>query len=128
MEDVASKCGAGERGRGEAGGVSEFGFWLRGKEREGVGVHALHFAPFIEAGERLTELPRTRTGQDVDLGLGLGLEAESSRVRTVESLFGCHPGELGRSTFCASPGLVVESRREVVVLGGFGSGISNGWE
>lgn len=96
------------------------------KEREGVGVQSLHFAPFIEAGGRLTELPRTRTGQDVDLGLGL--ETESSRVRTVESLFGCHPGELGRSTFCASPGLVVESRREAVGLGGFGSGISNGWE
>lgn len=108
--------------------MSEFGFWLRKRKEKELAFTLYTLRPFIEAGGRLTELPRTRTGQDVDLGLGLGLEAESSRVRTVESLFGCHPGELGRSTFCASPGLVVELRREVVVLGGFGSGISNGWE
>lgn len=48
---------------------------------------------------RLTQLPRTRTDPEADGNLEseteTDAETESSRVRTVESLFGCHPGELG---------------------------------
>lgn len=48
---------------------------------------------------RLTQLPRTRTDPEADGSLESEMETdaetESSRVRTVESLFGGHPGELG---------------------------------
>lgn len=53
---------------------------------------------------------------------------ELLRVRIVELFFGCYFGELGCLMFCVLLGLVVELCREVVVLGGFGFGILNGWE
>lgn len=53
MEDVASKCGAGERGRGEAGGVSEFGFWLRKRKEKGLAFNLYTLRPLSRQGADL---------------------------------------------------------------------------